>query len=353
MAVTIRDVAAKAEVSFQLASAVLGNKKYARAAAATRKKILDAARTLGYVPNISARILRGDSSKIIGVLIDTRAAESMYEVLAEIESGADELGYRILSAQAHDNPEKLLQAYYSLKQNGVDGIISFSHDYAQLGCHLDRQLKDDPKIVFVLNAPEGVGASVDVDYHGSMKAAVSHLTANGYRNPALLLLNDWNENEKLPLSRQKRVDGFRSCTAPESKVYFIASPENDIDGIAEKCGKLIQEKLLPDHVDAVIAKNDNLAAILMKELLTRGIRIPQDFGLIGFDNRLIGKCLPVTLSSLYYDKKELADSVLKILLDKIAGKTDPVRVICKMNFIPRESTDKNFKLTKHYERKNS
>ena len=106
----------------------LGGKKYAHASASTREKIQESARKLGYVPNASARILRGDASRIIGVLIDSRAPESMYGVLAEIEQRADELGYRILSAQAHDNPDKLLQAYYSLKQNGVDGIISFSHD---------------------------------------------------------------------------------------------------------------------------------------------------------------------------------------------------------------------------------
>ena len=187
MAATIRDVASEAKVSFQLASAVLGNKKYARASEATRKKILDAARRLGYVPNVSARILRGTASKIIGVLIDSRAPEPAYGTLVEIERGADELGYRILSAQAHDNPEKLLQAYHSLKQNGVDGIISFSHDYPQLNCQLDRQLKDDPKIVFVRSTLEPDASSVDVDMAGGMKMAVDHLTAGGYRNPALLL----------------------------------------------------------------------------------------------------------------------------------------------------------------------
>ena len=58
MEVTIRDVAAKAQVSFQLVSAVLGNKSYARASAGTREKIERAASELGYQPNISARILQ-------------------------------------------------------------------------------------------------------------------------------------------------------------------------------------------------------------------------------------------------------------------------------------------------------
>ena len=98
MAVTVRDVAAEAGVSFQLVAAVLGGKKYAHASAATGEKIREAARKLGYIPNASARILRGDASKIIGVLIDSRAPETMYSILAEIEQLADRHGYRILTA---------------------------------------------------------------------------------------------------------------------------------------------------------------------------------------------------------------------------------------------------------------
>ena len=334
MTPTIRDVAAKAGVSFQLAAAVLGEKKYARASEAARKRIADAARELGYVPNASARILRGDASKIIGVLIDSRAPESMYGVLAEIEHAADALGYRILIAQAHDNPEKLMHSYHALRQNGVDGIISFAHDYPSLNCRLDQLLKDDPKIVYLQSSLEACVSAVNVDTVGGMKTALDHLKRNGYRNPALILADE------LALSCRQRLSGFRRFAPSGCKSYFLSADEISVDSLSVKSRKLIREELLPDQVDAIIAQNDNLAAILMKELLAEGIRIPQDFGLIGFDNLMIGQCLPVPLSSLYYDRKELSDSVLKILLDKINGNIEPVQINCQMKFIPRESTSK-------------
>ena len=338
MAVTIRDVADAAGVSFQLVSAVLGGRKYARASEATRAKILEAARKLGYVPNASARILRGDASRIIGVLIDSRAPESMYGVLAEIEHSADELDYRILIAQAHDKPEKLLQAYYSLKQNGVDGIISFSHDYAQFGCRLDSQFEDDPRIVFVLNTQEQTGSSVDVDYHGGIAQALTHLREQGYRKPALLLCGRCVE--KLTRGNRKRLDGFlHSC--PGGDFFLLNSGGSDIPLLYDECRKLIREKLIPAGIDAIIAHNDDLAALLLKALLAEKVRVPQDFGVIGFDNLPLGEYLPVTLSTLYYDKKELADSVLKILQDRIAGKSAPVRLSCQVKFIPRESSRKH------------
>lgn len=343
MAVTVRDVAAEAGVSFQLVAAVLGGKKYAHASEATRKRIMDASEKLGYVPNASARILRGNASMIIGVLIDSRAPESAFSIIGKFEQAAALRGYRILITQAHDDPGKLFESYKFLKQNGVDGIVSFSHDYPLQNYHLDQFLKNDPRIVFVFNSMDQNenDSYVDVDRAGGMKTAMKHILDNGYRNPALILLNYVSENEKLTQSRQKRIEGFRNCAPPDSKVYFIISKETCAEEIAEQCRKLIHGKILPDRVDTVIAQDDNLAAILMKELLAAGIRIPQDIGLIGWDNLLIGQCLPVTLTTLYFDKKQLAESALQILLDKIDGKTDPVRISFPLNLIVRESTCRN------------
>jgi len=334
---TIRDVAGRAGVSFQLAAAVLGGKKYARAAEVTRKKITDAARDLGYVPNVSARVLRGDPSRLLGVLIDSRAPESMFSVLAELEQAAAEKGYRILIAQAHDNTGMLIQTCRSLRQNGVDGVISFSHDYAQLGWQLASELKDDTGIVYVLNAPEGIGSSVDVDYSRGLKLAVNHLRKNGYRRTALILQGSRIEN--LPRSCARRLSGFQ-LACPEGEVILLKSPLNDLTALKKEFRSLVQKKLLPGPFDSAIVENDILAALLMKSLLARSIRIPRDFGLIGFDNLPIGECLPVNLSSLYYDKKALACTALDILLKKIDGNADPVRMLLPMKLISRESSGK-------------
>ena len=348
MAVTIRDVAAEAGVSFQLVAAVLGGKKYAHASAVTRAKIQDAAGKLGYVPNASARILRGDASKIIGVLIDSRAPESMYGILAEIELAADALGYRILTAQAHDNPEKLMQSYYSLKQNGVDGIISFSHDYSQLGCRLDQRLKDDPKIVFVLNTDEQNPSAVDVDIKNGIITAAEHLRRQGYRKTALLLHGN-SDQGKQPLSCRKRMEGFRrGC--PDGQVFFLPACVNELTAIEKEASRLLQEKLIPGRFDSVIAVNDLTAVILMNQLLSEGIRIPQDFGVVGCDDLPIGAYYPVKLTTLGYDREKMARSAMDILIRKIAGNTGPVRMNFPMELIVRESTNRKFNTNTSKER---
>ena len=336
--VTIKDVAAEAQVSFQLAAAVLNNKKYARASEATRKKIMDASKKLGYVPNVSARILRGDASKVLGVLIESRAPETMYRILAEIELAADVLGYRILTAQAHDDPEKLLQSYYALKQNGVDGIISFSHDYSQFGYHLDQRLRDDPKIVLVLNSDKKQNISaVDIDLKNGVVAAVEHLRSQGYQKTALLLPSkDLNE---LPQGCRRRLDGFRQG-CPEGEVLLLKSPAAEISVMEEEFRSLIREALIPGGFDSVIALNDLTALVLMNQLLAENIRIPQEFGVVGCDDLAIGLCHPVKLTTLHYDRKAIAESALKMLLDKIAGKPDIIRMDHPVTLISRASTAK-------------
>lgn len=331
---TIRDVASRANVSFQLASGVLGHRSYVYASEATRKRIFEAAEELGYVPNTSARILRGGASKILGVLIDSRAPEVFYGILAEIEQAADKLGYRILSAQAHDNPEKLMTAYQSLRQNGVDGIISFAHDYSHLDCHLDTRLRDDPKIVYVLNTSEEQRCSVDVDIPGGMAAAVAHLKAGGYRKPALIL-----NLQTFSASCRKRAESFaRVC--PEGKILTLNADDTNPADMEEQCSDLVGKLLIPGRFDSVITLNDYFAAAVMKCLLAEGIRIPDDMGLIGWDNLMFSEFLPVKLTSVCYDRKAVADTVLNTLLDRIAGNTDPVRISIPMNLIPRESTKK-------------
>ena len=342
MSVTIYDVATKAGVSFQLASAVLGRKKYARASEATRKRIFDAARKLDYRSNTAAAILAGGQSRIIGVLIDSRAPETMYSILAEIEQLADRHGYRILSAQAHDQPEKLLSSYHSLKQTGVDGIISFSHDYSQFGCHLDQRLRDDPRIVFVINTDESNISAVDVDIKGGIIAAAEHLRSRGYRKTALLL-SGGKTLDTLPQSSRKRLEGFR-LGCPDGEVFLLRAPRFEISLLEKECRRLIREKLIPEKFDSAIALNDFLAVVLMNQLMDAGVRIPQEFGVVGCDDLPISACFPIKLTTLRYDRAKLAHTALNILLDKIAGNTDPVRKVFPMELIIRESTCKNSRL---------
>ena len=338
MAITIKDVAEEAQVSFQLVSAVLGNKSYARAAVDTRERIWSAANKLGYQPNISARVLKGSASKLLGVMIDSRAPEETFSLLAELEYAAGCHGYRILIAQAHDNPEKLLESYYELKQNGVDGIISLAHDYPGQHCRLDQVLKEEKRIVFIRNTAEQQLSYVDVDVAMGIENAVLHLEGQGYRNIALLLV-ETAPGEEHTISIRQRLAGFtRSC--PKGQVYYVPSCATEIDELEQHCRKLIHHEFRVKAIDAIIAQNDYIAAVLLKELQSSGIKVPSDFGIIGCDNRLICQCLPVKLTTLNYDRKLVAETALKFLFKHLKGDETRLKAVFQPQLIIRESTQR-------------
>lgn len=340
MSPTIRDVADLAGVSFQLVSAVLAGKKYARASEGTRKRIFESAEKLGYVPSISARVLKGGESKVFGVLVDSRAPEVTQTLLAEIEHEADLHGYRLLVAQAHDNPEKLLKSYYSLKQYGVDGIISLAHDYPSLSSDLEKKLREEKNLVFVMNTSEGERCTVDVDIEDAMKQAVEHLKENGYKKPALVISG--KNRASLSASCRRRVEGFCKY-APEGKVIFVPLHDNDPGKAVGFFRDIAEKTAVSKEIDSFISMNDYFASLLMKELLKCGVRIGQDVGLIGWDNLFIGECTPVTLTTFYYDRSELAKEILSMLFSRIRREEDDfIQKKCfKLKMIVRESTQKN------------
>ncbi|MBO5725403.1 MAG: LacI family DNA-binding transcriptional regulator [Lentisphaeria bacterium] len=342
MGATIRDVADLAGVSFQLVSAVLAGKKYARASEPTRKRIFDAAEELGYTPSISARILKGGESKVLGVLIDSHAPESLHTLLGELERQADLLGYRLMVAQAHDNPEKLLESCRALKQYGVDGIISFAHHYPYQGVELEEKLRGEKNLVFVMGTGNAEHCTVDVDIEDGIFQALEHLKAQHYRNPALLLCRE--EKDGLPLfnSCKRRIAGFRKH-APEGKVFFVPNFMKEPEKVREAYAAFVREEVEKFSIDCVIAQNDYVASFLMRELFRNGKRVPQDFGVIGWDNLFIGECMNVTLTTFHYDRKEMAENILNVLLDQIRnGDKAGNRKLClRLTMTVRESTQRN------------
>jgi DNA-binding LacI/PurR family transcriptional regulator len=340
MKVTIRDVALHANVSFQLVSAVLGKKSYARASEEVKKRIFSSAEALGYIPNASAGRLRGNASKIIGVMADTHASDDIKLLMACLDQQAGAAGYRILTAQAHDSPDKLLEAYYCLKENGVDGIISLAHDYPEASTQLGKLLNNEERIIFVRNTGNIDSSVVDIDVASGVTYALEHLKSEGYRKTGLLLLA---ERERHSGSISERIRGFCK-TEPEENIFFITQiPEiaGHVSAAENEISRLLQEEFLPGHFDSLIIQNDYLGALVENILLKNNIRIPEDFGLVGCDDLLVAQCLPVKLTSLRYNHTLIAQKTMELLIEHINGKKEKSSFFLQPELAIRESSSKN------------
>ena len=334
MSVTIRDVAERAHVSFQLVSAVLGGKRYARASAATRERIAQAVRELGYSANVSARILRGGASGVIGVLIDSEAPDATFLLLSELEHAAAVRGYRILITESHDSPAELVKAYHSFKQNAVDGIISLANDYPGIQPRMDEVLREEKKLLFVCGIRNRDCSWVDVDIADAIVKAVAHLRKEGCRNIAFLC----HEQAPPSISIQQRISGFRSVL-PEGPVLCLPQMLRiSLESILPHARALVRNKIVKQGIDGVIAQNDYYAALLEKELLRAGFHVPGDVAVVGCDNLPLCHCMPVSLSSISFDRDKMAEKCMEIILELIHGNPGPLHATFQPHLIIRESS---------------
>ena len=131
MAVTLKDIAEQIGVSNQAVSAVLNSKTNCRVSKEKRARILKLARDLNYQANMSASILRGRRSKLIGIFVDSFARYRTLRLLQEIERLSSKRGYRIVTSFTHDNIAHMKADYLQFQRYGISDFICCAHDYPE------------------------------------------------------------------------------------------------------------------------------------------------------------------------------------------------------------------------------
>ncbi|MBR2873346.1 MAG: LacI family DNA-binding transcriptional regulator [Lentisphaeria bacterium] len=328
MRVTIKEVAAEAGVSYQVVSAILGNCSYARASETTRRKVREAAARLGYAPNISARILQGRSSGMIGVLIDPLAAPNKFNVLFKLERAAVRRNCRLLVSEAHDNPGRLKEACREMCQYGVDGIIALAHSYPGTGSLLD-DFDEKVPVVPVWDILPGNYSAVVNDTAAGVAAAVIHLQHSGYKHIVMLTSNKLAYPGTL-----QRITGFRKVL-PDNRIYsYDTSDDQDL-----KCElAAVVKKILSDGADAIVCYNDFTAAAVIRELRRNKVRVPEDMGITGFDDSPFCTVLDPALTSVAPDSEVVAENAFKLLEQRMAGNRKNVYITVPPKLKIRESS---------------
>lgn len=328
MRVTLKEVAALAGVSYQVVSAVLGKCSYARASEATRKKIFDAADKLGYVPNISARILQGRPSDMIGVLIDPLAPQRTFQILFELEKAAAARNCRLLISEAHNNPGRLKTACRKLQQYGVLGILALAHTYPGIGSLIDEP-DEDIALVPVFEAPPGNYSAVVNDTASGIASAAQHLLDSGYQKVVMVT------SESLGyFSSLQRIEGFRRII-PDNRI-FCCNMENPEQTLADV--RRLIPRLIAEGADGIVCYNDHLAALVLRELRRSSIRIPEDMGITGYDDSSFSSLLDPPLTSVAPDYAAVANTAFKLLEERIGGSKENVYAAIPPRLEIRESS---------------
>lgn len=326
--IRLADIAEDVGVSIVTVAKVLHQTggKNARVGKETAAKIRACADRLQYCPNMAARQLAGKSSGLIGVVVDSCAPQAYYQMLSKIEFYASQEGYRIMIAQAHEDFARIKAFARDFAAYGADGVICLAHSYPGESEEIVRTYSENGKTVF-WGTPECGGSfySVDHDLLYTYREVITFLFEQGRRRIGLLLGDSLVSRSNM----QQREMGYRNGL----KQYGIPYDSGLIKRIPfaeymdEHDTMDVVTDLVRNHgVDAIVACNDQLAAMALKNLAALGVRVPDEVAVTGFDNIDVARLVTPALTTFDFGYEQIARELVHLLSAQIHHQDIPVKL---------------------------
>lgn len=308
---TIRDVARHAGVSAGTVSNVLNRPSYVNDG--TRKRVLASIETLNFVPQKAARQYRAGRERTLGFALADMGNPFFVDVALGAEAAAKEFGVGVVLVHNGEDVEREQQNLDLLVQQRVHGIMITPVD--ERNPRLEQLVARGVPIVYVdrISGDRPCCWLATDDFRGG-ELAGEHLVDEGHRRIAFL--------GNLDHSRQvsDRYDGLRAAVTAKGL------DAGGVDVIAAKAWKIpdgrqagadLADRAPGDRPTAVFCANDMLALGLLQELVLRGVRVPDDIAIVGFDDLDWASAATVPLTSVRQPRELLGRTAIRMILDEI------------------------------------
>lgn len=339
--VTSSMVAERAGVSRTTVSFVLNARSGSGIPDATRARVLDAARELGYVPSAAARTLASGRTRTIGfVVCDARHLLTdafLPQAIFTLTEAAHARGFRVL-VEAIDDPTAP-RAYQSLVRAArIDGMVVMNPrgDDEQLS----ELIASGYPVVTIGRAPHVHGHSLDVDNVGATREATEHLLALGRRRLAHL-----GYGAARFTTVAQRLAGFESALAAqgvrvdEALVAFgNYSADSGAEALRGMLARLGHQRGEPAPFDALVCGNDTVAFGALTALREAGLRVPQDVAVVGFDDIPMAAHAAPPLTTVRSPLLAMGEAAGHLALDLIEdGPRDATTTVLTTELVVRSS----------------
>jgi LacI family transcriptional regulator len=309
-AASISDVAREARVSIFTVSAVINNKSHV--GKNLRQRVENAIDKLHYRPNLIARSLIKQKTQTIGMIVPDIANPFFPMVVRGAEDAAQKLGYNLLLCNSDDTLEKEDVAVELLLSKRVDGIL-LTKAAGDFRPSLMQTIKEInvPFVLVMRTYPELTkDAVISDDYRGAYEA-VAHLARSGRRRIALV-------SGPLKVSNAKeRFRGFRDALEAENLPY---DPDLVIEGDYRiESGFRAGHSLLSRRPDGIYVANHLMTVGLLKAVDEMGLKCPDDFGLVSFDDYPWLSVFRPRLTTVELPKHQLGSEAAELLIQRIEG----------------------------------
>lgn len=329
---TIQDIAASAGVSKSTVSLVL--QQSPRIKAETAAKVLEAARTLGYVYNRGAANLRGGRSTTIGMVINDLTNPFFVELLVAIERVLAQSGYTTLMAHTAENPQTQARVLQSMREQNVAGLI-MSPALGTPEQVPGEILSWGIPLVLVMRPMGDDFDTVGVDNGYGFALATEHLVEQGHTRIAFA-----GNRSGYAVARQRRqgylttMEKHSLPVADEWTINVELTPEGGRDAVRAIFA-------MRPRPTAVLCYNDQVAFGVLHELDRMGKRAGRDLAVVGCDNVVAAEHTNPPLTTLCAGADKLgtiASETLLSRLDEASGLASPVQYFAVPDLIVRESS---------------
>ncbi|MGW4023645.1 LacI family DNA-binding transcriptional regulator [Streptomyces sp. NPDC005009] len=329
---TSRDVAQAAGVSQAAVSLVLGDKWRGRVSEATAERVREAARTLGYRPNLAARNLRLGRTRTVLLVVPALTTEFFAGVYTGAARVASRHGFGVV---LYPSPEGIGPARdpFASAQAALDGVIASSMAAEALTAIRGEALP----LVMLDSDPEGsVGAAtVNLDIADGVRQVTDHLLALGHRHFLHLAADvaSWTFEVRARelAARLRKVPGtsLRTARAPVSIKGADVSAEAALSGVTA----------VPDRPTAVVCDDDHLAAGTYKAARRLGLRVPEDLSVTGLDDLALASAIDPELTTVRLDAELFGERGMEALLAVLEGRAPaagdiPVELVVRGSTAP-------------------
>jgi DNA-binding LacI/PurR family transcriptional regulator len=324
-AITSHDVAAAAGVSQPTVSLVLGGNRHARVAAATRERVIEAARRLGYRPNIVARALARGRSYALGGIVPELANPFFVDVIRGIERVTHDSGYAVLLGEAGESA--LMRHIEAMRARQVDGLILDAVGATSLPPDLLARLN-----VVLIDEPSERWPGVASDALAAGRLAAEHLLGLGHTQ--IGLIGPASHAWAFRMRERGFVQALRARGVNLPSEWLRRGPATVAGGRAAMQALLATGS----PPGAVFCTNDLIAVGALKEALAAGLHVPSDLSVMGCDDIEIARLVTPELTTVSVPAKEIGARAARVLVRRLEGARPPGSGLLPVKLMVRGTT---------------
>ena len=326
--VLLKDIALKSGLTINTVSRALKDKD--DISEKTKQFVKALALEMGYIPDAVASSLRSGFTKTIGIVFDNINNPYFMMMTDLVYHELQEMGYDIMIYTNSGDHAKLdIVSFQKMVARRIDGIITFLKPTEEV-----VKLSKLNQIPVVILGREGDDVGIDSVYtddcEGGREVA-RHLYEKGYKNVAYL------GAPKDILTSLKRYEGFKkfynekNITLPEDNIIFLEHGHMEL--------KNHVDKLLRKKIQAIFCFNDTMAFEVIDHLIKSNLNVPEDVAVCGYDNLEEYLHIPVMLTTVDTNKKELVRKAIQLLSERLEQFDLPIaKMINASSIVIRKTT---------------